>query len=582
MRAVARIGLIVFALAVASVNTQAQVTDQESKEGSGEITGRVMANGKPAPGFVMTLMRLDTRRDRGRMGMFQREPPVKVLTDHEGRYRLTGLQPGNYAVVPYAPAYFMKSIPASSRLRRPLTLGEGETLEGIDFAFERGGVITGRVTKADGRPVIGEKVTVSQKPPDNRTGAKVESRDADEEDDEEDEDEDEDSSIPFSTFGSAEFKTDDRGYYRIYGLAPGRYVVSVGAAEMPFESKRSYHETTYHPGVTDVAKAAAVEVTAGGEAIADIKLGAPSTTYRASGRVIDAETGKPLANAIIIAGSAGEGGGFTSSIIQPGLSNDKGEFRLDSLTQGKHSALATFGLDGQSEFYADKLDFEIKGGDVTGLIIKAHRGSIISGIAVVEGASDPAVVEGLSQIELIAYGTSDEAALFNSSRTKINPDGSFQFRGLRPGKVQIAARFFSTERKLAVTRIERGGIEQKDFIDVAPGQQVTDMRIVLTYASASIRGQVRFEGGTVEKGSSLMIAATHSNRYDRLGSSEGEVDANGQFTFEGLVPGEYELTLTLVPPNARSQSVSQKVTVTPNAETQVTIVMDLSQKERDK
>ena len=592
MRAVARISLIVFALAAAAVNARAQAPDQGAKEGTAVVAGRVTANGKPAQGFAVLLSRVEPRRDPNLMTTFQREPPLKAMTDYDGRYRFAGLRAGRYTVSPLAPAHITKRSAAGSEVPRVLSLADGETIEDVDFALERGGVITGRVTKADGRPVIGEMVALTQAADDNKAGPKVDSI---KEDQEEDEDEDEDDvdegghdSFYDPTTNRVDIKTDDRGYYRIYGLAPGRYLVSIGTSGGPLQAARSYHETTYHPGVTDMAKANPIEVTPGGVSVADIKLGTPSLTYRASGRVIEAETGKPIANAIIMSmsTSSDSSGAAMSRTTQTGLSNDKGEFRIDNVMPGKHSAIATLGLDGQSDLYADKVDFEIKGGDVTGLVIKAHRGLVVSGVAVVEGASEAAAADALSQTELFAYTMSEDTQGPSYGRSKVNPDGTFQLRGLRPGKAQIIVRPFPTERKLVLTRIERGGIEQKEFVELAPGQQVTDLRVVLTYASASIRGQVKVEGGTIEKGAYLMVAAYNADQHNGPAGHESEVDANGQFVFEGLIPGEYRLTLTLVsPPSKRNggpQTVNQNVTVTANAETQVTLVLDLSQKGRDR
>ena len=43
---------------------------------------------------------------------------------------------------------------------RVLNLSANEAVEGIDFKLTRGGVITGRITDADGRPVIEERISL--------------------------------------------------------------------------------------------------------------------------------------------------------------------------------------------------------------------------------------------------------------------------------------------------------------------------------------------------------------------------------------------------------------------------------------
>jgi hypothetical protein len=565
MRAVARIIFIVLALVAVAATSPAQSSEQETKEGTATITGRVTADGKPAAGFVVTFARIDSKRERSMDALFQREPQLKALTDHDGRYRLTGLQAGRYRVTPFAPAHTATGADQENML----SLADGETIENIDFALARGGVITGRVTKADGRPIIGEAVVFTLMPDSKKPELK-----------DEDDDKNEDAST-FSMFGGADFKTDDRGVYRIYGLPPGRYLLSVGAGGRPMEVKQRYNSATFYPGVTDKAKATLVEVPPGGEVAGiDIKLGLPSQTFRATGRVIDVETDKPVPNVVITSGPLRERQSSVSVTSATGLSNEKGEFRIEGVMPGKHLAFASFRFEGQGEFYSDRTVFEIKSEDVAGLVIKVRRGLRVSGIAVVEGTSKTSV----SQLELMAVSSSEDGAS-GFSRSKITPDGSFQFRGLSPGKVQVMISYYSEERKFAIARLERGGVEQKEYIELDPGEQVTDLRVVLSYASASLRGLVKIEGGTLPKDTYLTVSAFRKGQHDREGTMTIPVDMSGRFEFEELIPGEYEITLEVYVIGNRDaplQTVMQTVTVAPDAETQVTIVYDPSRKEKNK
>ncbi len=145
--------------------------------------------------------------------------PASTKTDAEGRYRLNGLAPGRYHVAPVAPAHIMPEEGfgfIGRQQGRSLILNPGENIENVDFRLTRGGVITGRVTGDDGKPVVGEFVQIT--PEEGNRPAHQSFRP-----------------------DRSEMQTDDRGVYRVYGLPAGRYRVSVGcdrAAARPAQRRR--------------------------------------------------------------------------------------------------------------------------------------------------------------------------------------------------------------------------------------------------------------------------------------------------------------------------------------------------------
>ena len=76
-------------------------------------------------------------------------------SDADGNYHIGGLASGQINVTLVAPMYVL---PTSAMFGqgRVVNLSTNEAVEGIDFKLTRGGVITGRITDADGRPVIEE------------------------------------------------------------------------------------------------------------------------------------------------------------------------------------------------------------------------------------------------------------------------------------------------------------------------------------------------------------------------------------------------------------------------------------------
>src|SRR5262249_51449344 len=126
---------------------------------------------------------------------------AKSRADSDGRYRFTGLAEGRYSIHALSRAYVSQRARGEDRGNRQVTLDDGEARENVDFEFVQGGVITGRVTDSEGRPVIAAELLLMQI---NEKGEPAED----------------------SNFNHhQEMQTDDRGVYRIYGLPKGRYIV---------------------------------------------------------------------------------------------------------------------------------------------------------------------------------------------------------------------------------------------------------------------------------------------------------------------------------------------------------------------
>ena len=171
----------------------AQTPDAKPKATS-SIAGRVMIGEKSAPGVLVAVYVINTQTTL-----------AQVMSDAEGKYRINGLAAGQLSVTAVAPTYVLPANPMYG-LGRVINLSADETVEGIDFKLTRGGVITGRVIDADGRPVIEERITLLPVDEKGQPARVMASRPGN-----------------FSMYS-----TDDRGIYRIYGLSAGRYKVSVG------------------------------------------------------------------------------------------------------------------------------------------------------------------------------------------------------------------------------------------------------------------------------------------------------------------------------------------------------------------
>jgi hypothetical protein len=552
---------LLFAAMLVAINAHAQSERKQLTEAAGSISGRVTLGGKPAPGVKVIAF-----KDQH---LSQEKPVASTKTDQYGHFQLNKLPSDRYCIVPFAPAYIASEQIEAERKGKIVSLVEGETIEGFDFALIRGGVITGRITDEDGQPLTGETVTLFQ------LDSKGQKRPL----------------YYFQLYALYEFSTsDDQGIYRIFGLPPGRYLVSVGEATDQGGNKLGssrYHSLTFYPGVTDESKAGIVELAAGVQATGiDIALGNKLKAYSASGRVIDADTGKPVPNAQFGYGILHEGGGSFSS----GLSTDaKGNFQLDGLLPGAFYVMAL--PKAESGLYGNMASFQIKDQNITGLEIKISLGSSISGVLAIEGTNDPEVIARLSRLKLLASVSSPDIIRGASmSRTsEVSADGGFHIAGLHPGKATMFIVGNPDSKGFFLARMERGGVEYTNGIEVGPGEHVNGVRVIMGYASGRIRGQVKIQGGKLPSDAKISISVRRVDGPDISSYRNIEVDPNGRFLIEALITGEYEISAHVFSAplreggdsNLRAKSVRKTTSVINGAESEVMLVVELIAKDKE-
>jgi len=540
----ARATIFFFLLLGGVAGALAQSPSKTSREPTGVIIGRVTIDRKAAPGVVVGLQPSELNSPR--------VPAAKATTDEEGRFRLVGVASGRYRLMPLALTLVASSQGGLGLSGKMVTVSEGETIEGIELELTRGGVITGRITDAEGWPVIEAPVTLSLL---DGQGQKH----------------------SYYSFNPHLLKTDDRGVYRVYGLPTGRYLVSVGEGSGNSGPDGGYYPRTFYPNVTDEARAMAVEVTAGGEVRnIDIKLGQPSRGYVASGRIIDAGSGRPASNAPygysdLGAEMRGAKSGFRAS--------SEGEFRIEGLSPGRYAVFVN--PEGGADAYSDPVTFEVTDGDVNGLEVLLRHGSSISGTAVVEGTNDPNVLTGLGQVELVAFEVTSDLSMPHTNQAKVSPNGSFHFTGLRPGLTKISLPGAYARQGFSLLRVERHGVEQREGITVAPGEQVTGVSLVFAYGTGVVRGQVKTADGTLPEGMQLRVSYRPASGVTSHNILSVPVDALGRFVIEGLTAGVYELTLNVTtvsasgaPASPYQPMASQTVTVRNGTESTVTLALD--------
>ncbi|MBS1789094.1 MAG: carboxypeptidase regulatory-like domain-containing protein [Acidobacteria bacterium] len=571
-----RVAFCLILLAAFWLSVSAQSVQQPARQsGTAAVSGVVKLGDAPAVGIPMALI----SNQNARQPQNEQNNIVQATTDENGVYKFTGLAAGTYRVVPMTETFVINSNTANTpgnpaipgNAGRPggfggggfggpggqgggktVTVSDGQMVSQIDFTLARGGVITGRVSDNNDRPVIAERVNLMMV---DATGQ----------------------ARPSAGGGNrAGLETDDRGVYRVYGLPAGRYLVSAGNDGGnrigPVAMRRTSYARTFHPGTTEQSEAQVIEISEGtvAEGI-DIRLDGPLKAYAVTGKVLDSQSGQPVPGVTVSVAREARNGRFGPP--QPGggssgASNEKGEFKITGLMPGKYAASATpysfsGGTPTTGEFYSgESTSFEISGSDASGIELKVIRGASIAGIVSIEGSNDPTIISKLSQLMVFANSRGAQqnqqrqgpgqggSTSGRTSLSAVSPEGMFRVSGLAPGTARLSINGGgfggSGGGAFRLVRIERNGSPINGDIELTSGEDVGGIRIVVGYGSAVIQGRVVVTGGTLPPNARLNVSARSlSNSMPTAGGgSNARVEADGQFRIENLLPGTYEVRLT--------------------------------------
>jgi protocatechuate 3,4-dioxygenase beta subunit len=425
---------------------------------------------------------------------------------------------------------------------RKVTISDGETADGIDFELIKGGVITGKITDVDGHPLIEERVDLFEaEPASKQTAEKI---------------------------GSSRFfgHTDDRGIYRIFGVAPGRYKVGVGNdggnvwwREMPRRYRR-----VFFPGVSDPGKATVIEVSESSEAShVDITVDGPIRTFTASGVVLDEQTNQPAPNMQCWISEQRK-----EFIPLEVITNGRGQFQIDRLLPGDYQLRAE--PEQGENVRSTPVSFQIVDRDIEGLVIKTGRGASIAGVVVLENNKDPEIMAKLRQLSVGTWNLTAADSQYVRHSSPINPDYSFSIKGLNAGSVLLG--IDNAEAGFSLMRIEYPKATPTERIPVNADEQITGVRLIVRYGTATIEGTVKINGKLPDD-SRLYVSAREITARD--GRSPVEVDDRGHFNIGNLAAGTYFVTPRLSTPGAmNSVGPPQQVVVSDGATVNVTLTVD--------
>ncbi len=567
---------------------------KEAVKAKSVVRGRAVYDDTDRPVRRARVMLLD---------MNQRGPERTGMTNGSGEFQIKEVPAGNYFVMVdmtgvITPISFVDFEDASGEkfnleeVKKHFTeiAVDGTNDQTIKVRARKGGAISGKVTYADGDAAINVRVNIMRKK-DGKLARFITNLN------------------PSALFG---IQTDDRGMYRIAGLPPGEYNISVAETVDHSEGRSGREEyymgmnmfggnsllVTYYQGATDEKEATSLQVDAGQE-YNEINISlVERVLHKLSGTVVARRDNKPLPNTRISIKSKTDtlpDFGFMS--VGPGASTDEqGRFTLNEIPDGVYTLTvestysgpevrtevdeegspSTAPNESRRKLIRKQQDVTVNGNDVADLTITLIEGAILNGTVMVDGGKP---------LPPLTYVTMADAsgAVVSDVPVEVQQDGSFTIDGLPAGAVYPNVSVRATSENYYVKSMTAGGADlMRDALAVGEGANINGVKIVISPDAATLTGRVLAPDATPVSGARFVLIPADLTRWRaRISYLFGDSAGNGSYTVSGA-PGEY-LIVFMRPadqPNAineawiRERAVNaQRVTLLPKQSKSMNLTM---------
>jgi hypothetical protein len=518
--------------------------------GTSVIGGHVLSPGDPPTPVrraIVTLTSVDTGAARS------------VVTTDEGAFAFDGLAAGRYTVVVTKPAFLTTAwgAPRPGRQGTTIVLADGQRQEDLRVTLPRGSVLAGQLTTSSGDPI-----------PDTEVRA-IPARHA---------------TVGGTVLDAETFRTDAMGRFRIYGLAPGQYLLGaypvVGRGDIDLLSATEYDAVvaaqsrvnpgaaprptqlatfapTYYPGTALVAQATPITVSLGEErAGLDMSLTLVRTaTIR--GAVVGTD-GQPAPASQITVDPVGPPGPIAATTTLLGVRPDaQGRFTIRGVPPGTYrisvrSGGITIRADGfSSNSTLNTLwaysEVTTNGEDVDGLTLQLRTGAVFGGRFIAEGAPDD-VEWARARVTMqaprpVGITTRPLGLAVASRNAPSSADGTFTVDGLAQGEYELTVSLPPQLSGWQLVGLMRQGRDLRDAPLLLGDLSYTDVEVVLSRTPASLAGRFSTESGGAAPDYFLVVfpddRALWHHASPRLQVTRPA--ANGQFRFANVPPGTYRL-----------------------------------------
>jgi protocatechuate 3,4-dioxygenase beta subunit len=492
-----------------------QASEDETKPQTATLSGTIIKDpgGEPVKKVVVEL--IADEHDRG--GNYTGVSGV------DGAFRIVGIRPGQYRLFVEKSGYLEMEKNRPRQDGRLLALVAGQDMKGMVVHLQAAAIVHGRVTDEDGDPMAGAQVSVL-----HQTYQMGRRR--------------------WEVAGAE--TTNDLGEYRLGGIVPGSYCVSVspppsframieasgaGTHRSSDKPQLSYR-TTYYPAALDPDQASPVQFHAGDEFPIDFSL-VPQPSFALRGSVIGIP---PNSQVVVMLQSRDMGQVFNGT-----ETHKDGSFEIQDVAPGDYLLMAS--VAGGSDHLMARQRVHVVASAVEGLRVSLQSGSIVRGHVSLESAPGKSALASQFSVLLVAGDGDGDATGVVTIGTGFSPvaqvqaDGSFEWKDVAPGHYYpqlISGPGAGADWFLRGASSFGRDISESGFT-VSGSTLVMDL--VASARGATATGLTKdHEGKPVANATVVAVpAARYRKRLDRYATASS--DQAGHFTLQGLRPGDYTL-----------------------------------------
>jgi hypothetical protein len=491
-------------------------TEKAETPKTGAITGRVVnESGQPLANAVVSA------NAPGSNGAGQ-----GAVTDRDGTFRVTDLEANlSYYVNASLPSYNSPRPEPGTPAPKTYKVGESVTLTLI-----KGGVITGKVTNANGEPLVGIRV-----------GAEMVQRAR--------------NGKRLANGRASEKETDDRGVYRIYGLPPGTYVVMAGGATSYYSSANiDPFDADVPTYALSASRDTAFEITVrSGDEVSGIDI-----TYRGEqGHVISGTVSGQNQGFNVMLTAAGDEVVPWSGTSYPDMNGRT--FSFVGLSDGDYDVYAHSYGENREYGISDVKRIRVRGADVTGVELITHPLATVAGRVVLEETNPPECTDKsrplFEEMTVGAWHNDTEPAKeipqsVWSRGVPVKPDaqGNFLVRNLAPGEYYFVARTTAKNWYVRSVQFAPPPASAKKPVDatrvwtnVKFSDRLSGLTFTLVPGGGSFRGQlVLGDGEKAPERTFVYLAPVERERAANPLSYFGTpVTSEGKVAMNNIAPGRY-------------------------------------------